>query len=127
MPSQDARDTALSEAPVAILIRRRSSLDRSPLLRRFCQTPGLRLRRSPRRAPLQLLGLNVLVHTEEIIRIVFLFERDEPLVIGAVRFFHTFFAFVAHQEVYVSAASRIWVNRIVIALRPGNNFVLVCR
>ena len=48
---------------------------------------------------------NVLVHAKEIIGIVFVFDLDESLVIVAVGFFHAFFTFVAHQEVYVCPTS----------------------
>jgi hypothetical protein len=39
---------------------------------------------------------NVLIHSKEIIGIVFIFDRDQPFVIPAIGFFHTFFAFIAH-------------------------------
>src|SRR4030095_15694066 len=68
--------------------------------------------------PLRLSRLNILIHSEEIIGIVFLLDRGKPLVIVAVGFFHAFFAFVAHQKVHVSSASGIWMNRIVVTLRP---------
>jgi hypothetical protein len=54
--------------------------------------------------PNQLARLNILIHTKEIIRIVFVFDRDQLLIIIAVSFFHAFFAFVAHQKVHVRPA-----------------------
>src|SRR5882724_6196349 len=70
---------------------------------------------------------NVLIHAEEIIGIVLLFDRDQPFVIAAVGFLHAFLAFVAHQEVYVCSARGKRMHRIVIALRPRNDLVLVRR
>ena len=70
------------------------------------------------RAPLQLARLNILVHAEEIVRIVFLLNRGKPLIIVAVGFFHAVFAFIAHQKIYVRAAGGIWMNGIVVTLRP---------
>src|SRR6266446_9883952 len=58
--------------------------------------------------------LNILIHSEEIIRIVFGFDRNQPLVIIAVGFLHPFFAFVSHQKVHVRPTGGIWMNRIVI-------------
>src|SRR6266498_1916283 len=75
--------------------------------------------------PLQLARLNVLVHAKEIIGVVFAFDRDEPFVIPAISFLHAFFAFVAHQEIYVRPASGEGVQRIVVTLRPQNDSVLV--
>jgi len=66
-----------------------------------------------------------LVHSKEVIGIVFLFDGDEPFVIAAVGFLHAFFSFITHQKVYVRAASRIRMDRIVIALRPGNDFLVI--
>src|SRR5882724_6513042 len=83
-------------------------------------------RRSPRRAP-KLARLNVLIHAEEIIGIVLLFDRDQPFVIAAVGFLHAFLAFVAHQEVYVCSARGKRMHRIVIALCPRNDFLLISR
>src|SRR5205823_4624336 len=74
-------------------------------------------------APLHLLGLNVLIHAEEIIGIVFLFNRDQPVVIAAVGFLHAFLAFIAHKEVYVRSARGIRMHRIVKIFRPRNNFL----
>ena len=51
-----------------------------------------------------LARFNILIHAKEIIGIVFILDRDQPLVIIAVGCFHAPFAFVAHQEVYVGAA-----------------------
>src|SRR5207249_11408823 len=65
-------------------------------------------------APLFLARLNVLVHTKEIIGVVFAFDRDQPFVIPAISFLHAFFAFVAHQEIYVRPASGEGVQRIEI-------------
>src|SRR2546430_2215974 len=86
----------------------------------LCQTPALQLRRLAQ-APLHLLGLNVLIHAEEIIWIVFLFNGDQPVVIAAVGFLHAFLAFVAHKEVYVRSARGIRMHRIVKIFRPRNN------
>src|SRR6266480_5981782 len=116
MPSQDARDTALSAALVMILTRQQS------LLVAFrCRGA----RRGERRY--NSAWLNVLIHTEEIIGIVFLFDRDQPVVIAAVGFLHAFLPFVAHQEVYVRAARGKRMHRIVITLCPGNDFLLIRR
>src|SRR5438094_7552049 len=71
--------------------------------------------------------VNVLIHAEEIIGIIFLFDRDQPFVIAAVGFLHAFLAFVAHQEVYVCSARGKRMHRIVIALRPRNDFLLISR
>ena len=49
--------------------------------------------------------LNVLIHSKEVIGVVFVFDGNQPLVIVAVRCFHTFFAFIAHQEIDVGSAS----------------------
>ena len=86
---------------------------------------------SPQSAPLQggeadsleppgrgLARLNVLIHAEEIIRIIFLFDFGEPVVIAAVGFLHAFFAFVAHEEIYICSACRKRMHGIVIALGP---------
>src|ERR1051326_2867575 len=70
---------------------------------------------------------NVLVHAKEIIGIVFRFDLAEPLIIVAVSFFHALFAFVAHQKIYVRPASRVGMQRVVVTLRPRNDFVLVRR
>ena len=51
-----------------------------------------------------LARLNVLIHAEEIIGVVFLFDRDQPVIIAAVRFLHAFLAFIAHEEFYVCSA-----------------------
>src|SRR6266404_9011836 len=71
--------------------------------------------------------LNVLIHAEEIIGIIFLFDRDQPFVIAAVGFLHAFLAFVAHQKVYVCSARGKRMHRIVITLRPRNDFLLIRR
>jgi hypothetical protein len=71
MLSQDALGTAPLAAPAVILTHQRSFS-----VRRLCQTPVLSVRRSLRRAPLQLARFNVLIHTEEIIGIVFFLDSD---------------------------------------------------
>src|SRR5437762_3824204 len=116
MPSQDARDTALSAALVMILTRQQS------LLVAFrCRGA----RRGERRY--NSAWLNVLIHAEEIIGIVLLFDRDQAFVIAAVGFLHAFLAFVAHQEVYVCSARGKRMHRIIIALCPRNDFLLFSR
>src|SRR5207247_8526301 len=65
------------------------------------------------KALLQLGRFEVLIHTEKIIRIVFAFNRDQPLVITAVSFFHAFFSFISHQELYVCATRSVLVQRTV--------------
>src|SRR6266702_2586007 len=71
--------------------------------------------------------VNVLIHAKEIIGIIFLFDRDQPVVIAAVGFLHAFLAFVAHQKVYIRAARGKRMHRIVIALCPRNDFLLIRR
>src|SRR5437764_14902251 len=121
MRSQDARDTALSAELAMISTRKHSWHTRFPLYRRLCQTPGLQLRRLAQ-APLHLLGLDVLIHAEEIVGIVFLFDCDQPVVIAAVGFLHAFLSLVAHKEVYVRSARGIRMHGIVKIFRPRNNF-----
>src|SRR6267378_1713456 len=127
MPSRDARDTALSAALAMISARLHSWLVafrcRGACVKRLLAG----VRGSPRRAPLKLAWVNVLIHSEEITGIVLLFDRDQPFVIAAVGFLHAFLAFVAHQKVYVCSARGKRMHRIVIALRPGNDFLLVRR
>ena len=62
--------------------------------------------------------LNVLIHAEEIVGIVFLFDRGQPFVIPAVGFLHAFLAFIAHQEVHICSTCGKRMHRVVIALRP---------
>src|SRR5438876_9550078 len=65
------------------------------------------------KALLQLGRFQVLIHAEKIIRIVFAFNRDQPLVITAVSFCLALFSFISHQEAYVCATSRVRMPRIV--------------
>src|SRR5215472_5999542 len=99
---RDAGDNALSAAPARTLTHRLSWLV-AFRCRGVCVKRLLGVRRSPRRAPPQLGRLNVLIHPEEIIGIVFFLDRDQPLVIAAVGFLYASFSFVAHQEVYVGS------------------------
>src|SRR5262245_37314525 len=106
MRFQDAPGTALSAEPAGTLTPQRSS---SSCLRLFASR------------------FNVLIHTKEIIGIVFLFDGHQAFVIIAVTFFDAFPSFVAHQKVYVGAASRVGMNRIEITLCQRNNIQLLQR
>ena len=79
---------------------------------------GLGLSSALGTSALQLARFNVLIHSKEIIWIVFLFDLNQPLVIIAVRLFHAFFAFITHQKVYIRSAGGVGMNRIVVTLRP---------
>src|SRR5215831_5170444 len=131
-----AGDTALSVAPARILAHQRSLVlvprDLNPRWRNeMWEWPWRRdlwdtkVPPTLAQAPLQLLRLNVLVHTEEIIGIVLLFDRHQSLVIAAVGFLDAFLSFVAHQEVYVGAARGIRMHSIIKIFRPRNNFLVV--
>src|SRR5262249_22192414 len=78
-------------------------------------------------APLHFARLDVLVHSKEIVWIIFVFDLDESLVVVAIGGFHAFFAFVAHQKVYVRSPGRVRMQRVVITFGPGNDFFVVRR
>src|SRR4029077_7589969 len=44
--------------------------------------------------------LNVLIHPKEIVGIVFVFDRNQPLIVVSVRRLHAIRSFVAHQKIY---------------------------
>jgi hypothetical protein len=68
---------------------------------------------------------NVLIYPEEIVGIVFVFDRNQPLVVVSVRRLHAIRSLVAHQKVYISSTSRIRVERIIIVLRPRDRLFVV--
>src|SRR6266516_214140 len=131
MRFQDAPGIASSAAPAMTSVHQHSwikspcrGVRRGERLIKMWERPQRRDRRDTKvpptltEAPLFLVRLNVLIHSKEIIGIVFLFDRDKPLVIVSVSLFHAFFAFVTHQKVYVRATGGVGMNRIVVTLRP---------
>jgi hypothetical protein len=48
--------------------------------------------------------LNILIHPEKIVGIVFIFDRNQPIVIFSVGGLQAICSFIAHQKVYVRAA-----------------------
>src|SRR5208283_107324 len=70
--------------------------------------------------------LDVLVHAEEVRRIVLLLDRSKASVIIAERSLNPLLAFV-HHEVDVGASCRIGMQRIIIVLAPLCNFPSVSR
>src|SRR5437868_7990622 len=62
--------------------------------------------------------LDVLVHVEEVVRVVRRLDLGEPLVVLAVARLHAILALL-HHHVHVGAARRERVERVVVAARPG--------
>src|SRR6266404_7118860 len=103
MPSQDARDTALSAALAMILTRQQSLFHFHVFRQDFKNEISCPCTPTVFASPLQrreadslepvakwLAWVNVLIHSEEITGIVLLFDRDQPFVIAAVGFLHAF-------------------------------------
>src|SRR4029077_7925958 len=114
MLSQDALGTAPLAAPAMILTHQRSFSVEAFAMANACPVGSALAAASAA----TLARFNVLIHTKKIVRIVFAFDSDQPVVIIAVSFLHAFFAFVAHQKVHVRSAGGIRMDRIVITLRP---------
>src|SRR5207245_11423604 len=65
------------------------------------------------KALLQLGRFEVLIHAEKIIRLVFAFNRDQPLVITTVSVFHSFFSWISHHKCSVCPSRRLRIRRIL--------------
>src|SRR6266480_1416974 len=76
-------------------------------------------------APLLLRRFDILIYAEAITRVIFIFDRDQPLIIISVSFLHPIFSFISHQKVYIRSACRIGMQRIVITLRPRDDLFVV--
>src|SRR3954453_19074114 len=63
--------------------------------------------------------IDVLVHAEQIIRVVLLLYRDQPIVVCAVARFDTGLALIVRHEVHVSAAEIVGVYAFPVGLRPA--------
>jgi len=66
-----------------------------------------------------------LVHSKEVIRIVFLFDGDEPFVIAAVGFLTRSSPSSPIKKFTYAPPAELRMDRIVIALRPGNDFLVI--
>src|SRR5436190_10954157 len=62
-------------------------------------------------------GLDVLVHVEDVVRIVLPLDLREPVVVLAVGGLNSLLALV-HDHVQVGAAGRIRMERLLVADRP---------
>ena len=69
-------------------------------------------------------GPDVLIHPEQVRRVVLVLDSDEPLVVVTVSCLDPFLSLV-HHEVHVGSASRVGMQRIPIILCPRDDAVIV--
>src|SRR5439155_18627866 len=82
--------------------------------------------RSPWRAPQHIARFDILIYAEEIARVIFIFDREQPLILVSVSFLHAIFSFISHQKVYIRSTCRIEMQRVIITLRPRDDLFVVC-
>src|SRR5579859_2783090 len=68
---------------------------------------------------------NVLIHAEEILRIVLCLCASELIIVLAVRSSNTLFPFSFHHEVDVRSPAAVWMQLLPIIPCPGGDVVRV--
>ena len=87
-------------------------------LRHLIGSAGLNSRAGPKLRMEVRLGRDVLVHPEQVVRVVAPLHLHEPVVVLPVGGLHALAALVVHEEVDVRAPGRVRVQRLPVALGP---------